>query len=84
MLVGEAGRIIGSVMVGHDAPGLGSTTSRQVPMCEAPASGGRSSSPAEWLRQRGVVKVQLLLWETNTEVVGFYERLDFELAPCVI
>jgi len=41
-------------------------------MCEATASGGRWSRPAEWLR--GVVKVQLLVWEANTEVVGFYER----------
>jgi ribosomal protein S18 acetylase RimI-like enzyme len=38
----------------------------------------------EWLRQRGVVKVQLLVRETNTKVVSFYERLGYEVAPRVI
>lgn len=35
----------------------------------------------EWLRQRGVVKAQLLVRETNTKVVSFYEHLGFEVAP---
>ncbi len=34
-----------------------------------------------WLRDRGVVKVQLLVRETNTKVVSFYEHLGFEVAP---
>ena len=38
----------------------------------------------DWLRQRGVVKVQLLVRETNTEVVSFYEHLGFETAPRTI
>ena len=37
-----------------------------------------------WLCQRGVVKVQLLVRETNTKVVGFYEHLGFEVAPRVV
>jgi ribosomal protein S18 acetylase RimI-like enzyme len=38
----------------------------------------------EWLRQRGVVKAQLLVRETNTKVVSFYEHLGFEVAPRVV
>jgi RimJ/RimL family protein N-acetyltransferase len=34
-----------------------------------------------WLRERGVVKVQLPVHETNTKVIAFYERLGFEVAP---
>jgi ribosomal protein S18 acetylase RimI-like enzyme len=38
----------------------------------------------DWLRQRGIVKVQLLVRETNTKVVSFYEHLGFEVAPRVV
>jgi ribosomal protein S18 acetylase RimI-like enzyme len=38
----------------------------------------------DWLRQRGVIKAQLLVWETNTGVVSFYEHLGFETAPRVV
>lgn len=37
-----------------------------------------------WLRQRGIVKVQLLVRETNTKVVSFYEHLSFEVTPRVV
>jgi ribosomal protein S18 acetylase RimI-like enzyme len=37
-----------------------------------------------WLRQRGIVKVQLLVRETNTKVVSFYEHLGFEVAQRVV
>lgn len=87
VLVGEdeTGRTSGSVMVGHDghrgwlyyvacAPGLrGSGIGRQM-----------VQAAEEWLRQRGVVKVQLLVRETNTQVVSFYEHLGYEVAPRVV
>lgn len=38
----------------------------------------------EWLRERQVGKAQLLVRETNTSVVGFYEHLGFEAAPRVV
>lgn len=38
----------------------------------------------EWLRTRGVVKVQILVRETNADVVSFYERLGFETTPRVV
>jgi ribosomal protein S18 acetylase RimI-like enzyme len=37
-----------------------------------------------WLSQRGVVKAQLLVRETNTKVVSFYEHLGFEVTPRII
>ena len=38
----------------------------------------------EWLRQRGVLKAQLMVRETNTKVVSFYEHLGFEVTPRVL
>lgn len=38
----------------------------------------------EWLKERGVVKVMLLVRETNTQVIDFYEHLGFETIPRVI
>ena len=38
----------------------------------------------DWLRARGVVKAQLMVRETNTKVVSFYEKLGFEETPRVV
>jgi ribosomal protein S18 acetylase RimI-like enzyme len=38
----------------------------------------------EWLKGRKVVKVMLLVRETNTKVVDLYKRLGFETIPRVI
>jgi ribosomal protein S18 acetylase RimI-like enzyme len=83
--VDDSGSIIGSVMVGHDghrgwlyyvASGLAS---------RGKGVGRLMVQAAEnWLSQRGVVKAQLLVRETNTKVVSFYEHLDFETAPRVV
>ena len=45
---------------------------------------GLVTAAEAWLRARGIVKVQLLVRETNTQVVAFYERLGFEVAPRVV
>ena len=87
VLVGEdqTGRISGSVMVGHDGHRGWLYYVASAP--EARGSGiGRQMIEAaeEWLRQRGVVKVQLLIRETNTQVVSFYEYLGFDVAPRVV
>ena len=37
-----------------------------------------------WLKNKGVVKVMLLVRETNTPVVDFYKHLGFEAIPRVI
>lgn len=84
VLVGEdaAGSISGSVMVGHDGH-------RGWLYYVASAAGARGSgigrqmveAAEDWLRQRGVVKVHLLVRETNTGVVAFYDHLGFEILP---
>jgi ribosomal protein S18 acetylase RimI-like enzyme len=86
VLVGEdAGQLVGSVMVGHDEH-----HGWLYYVAASPTSRGRSvgrqtvQAAEEWLRQRGVVKVQLLVREEDTKVVSFYERLRFEVTPRVI
>jgi len=63
----------------------GSTTLLPVLQSRSKGVGRRMVQAAEnWLRQRGIVKVQLLVRETNTKVVSFYEHLGFEVAPRVV
>jgi ribosomal protein S18 acetylase RimI-like enzyme len=81
----ESSRICGSVMVGHDGhrgwlyyvASAHHTRGRGV---------GREivAAAEQWLRKRGVVKAQLLVRETNTRVVSFYEHIGYEIAPRVI
>jgi ribosomal protein S18 acetylase RimI-like enzyme len=87
VLVGEdeAGRICGSVMVGHDGHRGWLYYVASSPHSRGSGIGRQMVRAAEeWLRQRGVVKAQLLVRETNTNVVSFYERLGFETAPRVV
>ncbi len=37
-----------------------------------------------WLKGRGIAKLQLMIRDSNTPVISFYERLGFEIAPRVI
>ncbi len=86
VLVGEAaGRVQGSVMVGHDGHRGWLYYVVADPGSRGVGYGRAMVVAAEgWLRERGVVKVQLLVRETNTAVVAFYERLGFEVAPRVV
>ena len=36
------------------------------------------SAAENWLRERGAVKVQLMVRSTNKAVLGFYEHLGYE------
>jgi ribosomal protein S18 acetylase RimI-like enzyme len=87
VLVGEdeAGQIKGSVMVGHDGHRGWLYYVASAPDSRGAGVGRQMVTAAEdWLRARGVVKAQLLVRETNTKVVSFYEHLGFEVAPRVI
>ncbi len=87
VLVAEdaAGQLVGSVMVGHDGHRGWLYYVAASPHTGGIGIGRRMVRAAEdWLRQRGVVKAQLLVREGNTRVVGFYERLGFEVAPRVV
>jgi ribosomal protein S18 acetylase RimI-like enzyme len=83
--VDEGGAIAGSVMVGHDGHRGWLYYVAAHPGSRGKGVGRRMVRAAEdWLRARGVQKVQLLVRETNTAVVGFYEHLGFEVAPRVV
>ena len=87
VLVGEdeAGRIGGSVMVGHDGHRGWLYYVASDPQSRGSGIGRQMVQAAEaWLRQRGVIKAQLLVRETNTKVVSFYEHLGYEVAPRVV
>jgi ribosomal protein S18 acetylase RimI-like enzyme len=38
----------------------------------------------QWLKSGGILKVLLIIRETNTDVVQFYDHLGFETIPRVI
>lgn len=83
--IGSAQAICGSVMVGHDGHRGWLYYVAAAPALRGQGIGRQMVEAGEaWLRERGVVKVQLLVRETNTEVVAFYERLGFEVAPRVV
>ena len=87
VLVGidDTGDIIGSVMIGHDGHRGWLYYVAARPASRSQGVGRLMVQAAEdWLRERGVVKAQLLVRETNTKVVSFYEHLGFAIAPRVV
>ncbi|MFD2180796.1 GNAT family acetyltransferase [Rhodoplanes azumiensis] len=91
ILVGTVGsgrpddRVVASVMVGHDGH-RGWLWYVAVDPGSRGAGVGRAvvAAAEEWLRRRGVQKVHLLVRETNTGVVAFYEQQGFAVAPRVM
>lgn len=75
----RAGRLVGTVMVGHDGH-RGWVYYLAVAAAERGAGLGRQlmSAAESWLVGHGVVKLQLMVRESNASVVGFYERLGYE------
>lgn len=83
--VDEAERIAGSVMVGHDGHRGWLYYVASSPDARGSGIGKRMVAAGEdWLRQRGVVKAQLLVRMTNTKVVSFYEHIGYEETPRVL
>lgn len=80
VLVGRDGAIIvATIMVGHDGHRgwvyyVAVDPSRRMKGC------GRAMIAAaeDWLRQRGIMKLQLMVRPDNTHAQAFYETLDFE------
>jgi ribosomal protein S18 acetylase RimI-like enzyme len=76
------GAIIGSVMVGHDGHRGWVYYLAADPARRGEGIGrGLLRAAEEWLKARGVPKIQLLVRETNTAVTGFYERAGYEVSP---
>lgn len=84
-LDGAEGLLCGSVMVGHDGHRGWLYYVAALPTLRGQGVGRQMVEAGErWLRQKGMGKVQLLVRETNTSIVSFYEHLDYEQAPRVV
>ena len=83
--VDEAGRIAGSVMVGHDGHRGWLYYLASSPDARGSGIGKQMVAAGEdWLRDRGVPKVMLMVRQTNTRVVSFYEHIGYEETPRVV
>ena len=76
--VDHVGFVRATVMVGHDGHRGWLYYVAADPTARGAGFGRQMVLAAEdWLRRRGVEKAQLLVIETNTKVVSFYEHLGF-------
>jgi ribosomal protein S18 acetylase RimI-like enzyme len=83
--VDDDGVIRASAMVGHDGHRGWFYYVASDPNSRGTGFGRQIVDAGEsWLRQRGIAKVQLMVRETNTKVVAFYEHLRFEVTPRVV
>src|SRR5579875_1393881 len=79
------GAVVGSVMVGHDGHRGWLYYVASSPDRRGCGIGRRMVEAAEaWLKERHIAKGQLLVLDTNTAVVVFYERLGFAIAPRIV
>jgi ribosomal protein S18 acetylase RimI-like enzyme len=82
---GDGGRVVGSVMVGHDGH-----RGWLYYVAADPATRSRGIGRAlvwaaeDWLRERGVRKAQLLVRQSNAKVMAFYEHLGFEASTVLV
>ena len=80
-----SGTIVGAAMVGHDGHRGWIYYLAADPHRRRQGIGRKLVAAAErWVADRGIPKLQLMIRETNTEVVRFYERVGFENAPRTI
>jgi ribosomal protein S18 acetylase RimI-like enzyme len=80
-----AGKIVGAAMIGHDGHRGWIYYLAADPDRRRQGIGRKLVAAAQtWLKERGIAKLQLMIRDTNTEVVRFYERIGFEIAPRVI
>lgn len=86
VLVGFLGeKLVASVLVGHDGHRGWIYYLAVLPEHQRGGLGAQMVNVAEeWLRARGIRKVQLMIRETNTGVIGFYERLGYERSPVAV
>jgi len=71
-------RLVGTVMVGHDGHRGWVYYLAVAETQRGTGLGRRLMQAAEaWLVERGAVKLQLMVRETNSAVMGFYDRLGY-------
>jgi ribosomal protein S18 acetylase RimI-like enzyme len=74
----DGDRLAGTVMVGHDGHRGWIYYLAVAAADRGSALGRRLMDSAEaWLRDRGAVKVQLMVRSTNEAVLGFYDHLGY-------
>ena len=86
ILVGRDGNtIVATVMVGHDGH-RGWVYYVAVDPTQHKKGYGRAimSAAEDWLRTRGIEKLQLLVRADNTRVQAFYETLDYDMQERVV
>jgi ribosomal protein S18 acetylase RimI-like enzyme len=81
ILVGViAGRVVASIMVGHDGHRGSFYYVAVEPDRQRRGTGAELIRAGEaWLKKRGVWKVNLLIRQDNAAVQGFYERLGYQV-----
>jgi ribosomal protein S18 acetylase RimI-like enzyme len=81
----RAGSVVGSVRVGHDGHRGWIYYLAVQPERQQHGLGRLLVDSAEaWLRDRGVRKLQLMVRETNQQVIGFYEAIGYERSPVTV
>jgi len=76
------GKIIGSVLVGHDGHRGWVYYVAADPACRKQDIGRRMMAAASiWLKERNVPKIMLRVRATNMQVIDFYTHIGFETAP---
>ena len=79
------GRLVGTAMVGHDGH-RGWVYYLAVAEPERRRGVGRALMAAceDWVRERGVPKIQLMVRDTNAAATAFYERLGYAAADVAV
>lgn len=78
----DGGRVVASVMVGHDGHRGTVYYVSVAPFARGQGYGRQVMAAAEaWLQARGVWKLNLLIREENEQVRAFYEALGYEVEP---
>ena len=84
LVAGEGGKIHGALIVCHDNNRGWVYRLGVDPDLQKGGVGRAAMEAAEaWLKARGMAKVQLLVRESNTAVMGFYRSLGYENAKVV-
>lgn len=82
LVVADGGKVIASVMVGHDGHRGMVYYVATHPDYQRKGIGKAAMRAAEdWLKARGVWKLNLLVRAENEAVRGFYETLGYEVEP---
>jgi ribosomal protein S18 acetylase RimI-like enzyme len=81
----DTGRLIGTAMVGQDGHRGWLYYVASAPDCRGKGIGkGLINAAEQWLGDRGVAKVQLMVREGNRAVVPFYEQLGYKETPRIL